>query len=117
MFIALVGLAAALTSVAALRRNSGETRVALTAARTAIEGLRAQPYGTLLATYGSGVGFVPDADGDGVADLSPAPGQTLAGRLTVQNVPGLTSNQALRAIASVRWTGAWDPTGASWSRR
>lgn len=108
LLIALVGTAAALTSVSTLRRSSAETRMALTAARTALEQLRAAPFSTLLGTYGAGAGFDVDADGDGVADLPPPPGENPAGRVVVEPVAGMPppmQSGILRAVATVRWTG------------
>ncbi|HET6202178.1 MAG TPA: hypothetical protein VFI25_05180 [Planctomycetota bacterium] len=114
LLVGLVGVAAGLNALTNLRRSYTEVEAATAAARAQLEQVRAADFDTLLTTYGGGVPFGVDMNGDGTSDLVPSTGYTpgapnpTAGSVVVENVPGLPAAAAgklVRAIASVQWRG------------
>ena len=108
LLVGLVGVAAGLIALSNLRRSYTEVEAATAAARGELEQVRAANFSTLLTTYGAGLNFGVDLDGDGHSDLSPVNSTTPIGTLLVENVPGLPAAAAgrlLRVVATVRWRG------------
>ena len=108
LVIGLVAVAAAVTSLALLRRTYTETQLATAAARTKLEQLRGEDFDTLLVNYGNGVAFTVDLNGDGYPDLAPTVGQNVPGSIRVEDVvdvPPAALGKLRRAIATVQWRG------------
>ncbi|MGH7152078.1 MAG: type IV pilus modification PilV family protein [Planctomycetota bacterium] len=108
LLIGLVGVAAGLNALTNLRRSYTEVQAATAAARAQLEVIRAADFDDLLTTYGGGVPFGVDMNGDGANDLTPSGTATDAGSVLVETVPGLPTAAAgrlLRAIATVQWRG------------
>lgn len=108
LVVGLVAVAAAVTSLAVLRRTYTETQLATSAARTMLERVRAEDFSTLLVNYQNAVDFAVDLDGDGYPDLAPTAGHNAPGSIQVEQadgVPVAAIGKLLRAIATVRWRG------------
>ncbi|MCI0585669.1 MAG: hypothetical protein L0323_02370 [Planctomycetes bacterium] len=108
LLVGLVGVAAGLNALTNLRRSYTEVQAATAAARAQLEIVRAADFDDLLATYGAGVAFGVDMNGDGASDLTPVAPAASAGTVVVENVAGLPAAAAgrlVRAIATVQWRG------------
>src|SRR5262245_13555846 len=108
LLVGLVGVAAGLNALTNLRRSYTEVQAATAAARAQLEIVRAADFDDLLATYGGGVAFGVDMNGDGTSDLTPSGGAANSGTIVVETVGGLPAaavGRLLRAIATVQWRG------------